>query len=240
MITTFVAAVTVLGAERGIQLFKFITEPVQTGGQGRGAAGVVVARPGLALSPETGLTSERVTGGLTLLLQVIARAPPLTLLLLARVIQEERDGLLPALQTQLGEVAEFPLVRQVENTLAHIQTLILDSGEGGSSSLTVDRTERTRAGLQEGAEGGPVWGHQHLARHCSRTNINLNLFFSTLFFNLQCFFVFKNFVLNHPLIRNYLLLEGGGKVSTWSIKTIESLLMFGFLVFQQRLYCQCL
>ena len=58
MITTFVAAVAVLGTERGIQLFKLITEPVQAGGQGRGAAGVVVASAGLALSPETGLAGH--------------------------------------------------------------------------------------------------------------------------------------------------------------------------------------
>ena len=73
LITTFVAAVAVLGAERGIQLLKLITEPVQAGGQGGRAAGVVVAGAGLALSPETGLASHRVTASLALFLQVKAK-----------------------------------------------------------------------------------------------------------------------------------------------------------------------
>ena len=141
------AAVTILGAEGGIQLFKFITEPVQTGGQGRGAAGVVVASPGLALSPETGLASERVTALRALLLQVKAGAPPgtllLLLLLLARARQDEGDGVLPALQTQPGEVAQFAPVSQVEQRVGGSQALLLQSRAGESSGLTVNWTERT-------------------------------------------------------------------------------------------------
>ena len=141
------AAVTVLGAEGGIQLLKFITEPVQTGGQGRGAAGVVVASPGLALSPETGLASERVTALRALLLQVKAGAPPgtllLLLLLLARARQDEGDGVLPALQTQPGEVAQFAPVSQVEQRVGGSQALLLQSRAGESSGLTVNWTERT-------------------------------------------------------------------------------------------------
>ena len=145
MIRTFVAAVAILGAERGIQLLKCITEPVQTGGEGRGAAGVVVARPGLALSPETGLASERVTALPALLLQVKAGAPPptLLLLLLARVREDEGDGVLPALQTQPGEVAQFAPVSQVEQRVGDSQALLLQSPAGESSGLTVNRTERT-------------------------------------------------------------------------------------------------
>ena len=145
MIRTFVAAVAILGAERGIQLLKCITEPVQTGGEGRGAAGVVVARPGLALPPETGLASERVTALPALLLQVKAGAPPptLLLLLLARVREDEGDGVLPALQTQPGEVAQFAPVSQVEQRVGDSQALLLQSPAGESSGLTVNRTERT-------------------------------------------------------------------------------------------------
>ena len=147
MIRTFVAAVAILGAERGIQLLKCITEPVQTGGEGRGAAGVVVASPGLALPPETGLASERVTALPALLLQVKAGAPPptllLLLLLLARVRQDEGDGVLPALQTQPGEVAQFAPVGQVEQRVGDSQALLLQSPAGESSGLTVNRTERT-------------------------------------------------------------------------------------------------
>ena len=141
------AAVTILGAEGGIQLLKWITEPVQTGGQGRGAAGVVVASPGLALSPETGLASERVTALRALLLQVKAGAPPgtllLLLLLLARARQDEGDGVLPALQTQPGEVAQFAPVSQVEQRVGGSQALLLQSRAGESSGLTVNWTERT-------------------------------------------------------------------------------------------------
>ena len=143
------AAVTVLGAEGGIQLLKLVTEPVQTGGQGRGAAGVVVASPGLALSPETGLASERVTALRALLLQVKAGAPPgtllllLLLLLLARARQDEGDGVLPALQTQPGEVAQFAPVSQVEQRVGGSQALLLQSRAGESSGLTVNWTERT-------------------------------------------------------------------------------------------------
>ena len=73
LMRTFVWAVAVLGAEGGIQLFECITEPVQTGGEGRRAAGVVVARHGLTLSPETRLPGQRVTARTALLLQVEAK-----------------------------------------------------------------------------------------------------------------------------------------------------------------------
>ena len=202
MITTFVSAVAVLGTERGIQLFKLITEPVQAGGHGGRTAGVVVASAGLTLSPETGLAGDRVTSCPALILQVKAKhrvsvqravfqseisppgAPSITLRLLAGVLQDDRDWVVPALQTQLGDVGQFAPLRQVEDLVADGQALLLQGCQGEVSSLTVHRTERAGVCLEQRAEVSPSSPHYQPSlssllarhcrhcRHCSHNNIN--------------------------------------------------------------------